>query len=182
MDYAGIRADETVGTRIGRWYTDTSPFVTTVARMAYTSFALQVKRQYQAMTLDDGVSVRFVQEDPYKTAAEMAYDVNTRRQLLVYSTQQGQEHPILSANQNNRFRAIHDYYGHHGAGNGQLVGFDRHGEEAAWVRHSEMFYGTGRMAMTTETRGQSSAFIWINRGDKFPPQKALMPPEWVMVR
>ena len=53
----------------------------------------------------------------------------------------------------------------------------RDGEEAAWVCHSRMFAGEAVRAMTTETRGQSSAFIWHCDDGNFPPQKALLLPE-----
>jgi hypothetical protein len=42
-----------------------------------------------------------------------------------------------------------------------------------------MFNGLGRRAMTSETRGQSSAFIWVNGGREFPPQKAVLLPDWI---
>ena len=42
-----------------------------------------------------------------------------------------------------------------------------------------MFTGLARRAMTTETRGQNSAFIWVNGGREFPEQKAILLPDWV---
>ncbi len=33
--------------------------------------------------------------------------------------------------------------------------------------------------MTTETRGQNSAMIWVMNGMGFPDQKAILLPDWV---
>lgn len=179
MDYSKITADIVRGPEIGRMYMDASPFVTTLARRAYAQFADQVEAQFRQMVQDDRIIVQFGPDDPYASHEEMIYDVNLHRRLKIYSTADDQAHPLLTREQNNRFRAVHDYYGHHGGGFGESVSFSRHGEEAAWVRHSQMFTGLARRAMTTETRGQSSAFIWINGGREFPEQKAILLPDWV---
>lgn len=179
MDYSKIMADPADGPRIGRLYLDTPsrPDAPSV-RDAYASFARQVHWQYDLMTRPVtrggyGVAVAFTDRDPYKSAGEMFQEVSTRSLLRVYRTQPDQGHPILSADTNDRFRAVHDYFGHFRSGRG----FDRHGEEAAWVCHSKMFVGSGVRAMTTETRGQSSALCWLT-SPEFPPQKALLLPEW----
>jgi hypothetical protein len=179
MDYSKIMADPADGPRIGRLYLDTPsrPDAPSV-RDAYASFARQVHWQYDLLTRPAdkggyGVAVVFTDRDPYPSAPEMFSEVSSRGLLRVYRTQEGQEHPILSAETNDRFRAVHDYFGHYMSGRG----FDRHGEEAAWVCHSRMFVGSGVRAMTTETRGQSSALCWIT-SPEFPPQKALLLPEW----
>jgi hypothetical protein len=86
-------------------------------------------------------------------------------------------HPLLSVNDNNMFRAVHDFFGHAGSGRGFLAD----GEEAAWISHSEMFSPLARKAMTTETRGQNS---WVNKYGKSPDgtqrfaeQKAFLLPD-----
>jgi hypothetical protein len=172
MDYSEIMAVPSVGREIGRLYMEASPVVTPLARIAYHSFACQVDAQYREMR--KSIKVEFTGEDPYVNALAMFEDVRSGW-LRVWMTQPEHSHPVLTMSQNNRFRAVHDFHGHFMTGRG----FDRHGEEAAWVRHSRMFSGLGRRAMTTETRGQSSAFIWVNRGERFPAQKAVLLPEWV---
>lgn len=179
MDYTKVEADPVWGTEIGRLYMEASPFITGLARYAYSRFAVQVDRQFDQMCRVDGIRVVFQAEDPYPDHEAMLKDVRDNRRLKIYATSEDQAHPLLSADQNNRFRAVHDYYGHHGGGLGESVSFSRHGEEAAWIRHSQMFSGLARRAMTSETRGQNSAFIWINSGREFPPQKAVLLPDWV---
>jgi hypothetical protein len=178
-DYAAITADPVRGPEIGRLYMDASPFITILARYAYAQFAKQVEAQYEDMTRRHGIRVEFQDDDPYPSYREMVDDVTDNRRLKIYRTAPDQAHPLLSADQNNMFRAVHDYFGHHGAGNGASLSFSRHGEEGAWVRHSAMFTGLARRAMTSETRGQNSAFIWINGGREFPEQKAILLPDWV---
>lgn len=179
MDYSKITADAVRGPEIGRMYVDASPFVTTLARHAYQRFADQVRAQFHRMIEVEKIIVRFVPDDPYANCDAMLYDVTTNGRLNVWSIPAEQSHPVLSRVENNMFRAVHDYYGHHGAGIGSPVSFSRHGEEAAWVRHSQMFTGLARRAMTSETRGQNSAFIWVNGGREFPQQKAVLLPDWV---
>lgn len=175
MDYHKIQADPVRGPEIGRMYMDASPFITGLARFAYARFAAEVDRQFAGLWNSHGVRVIFQDEDPYESSEHMARDVSRRSTLRVYRTTDEQAHPLLSAEQNNRFRAVHDFHGHFLTGRD----FSRHGEEAAWVRHSRMFTGLARRAMTTETRGQNSAFIWINGGREFPDQKGILLPDWV---
>ena len=121
------------------------------------------------MTKTLGVKVSFVADDPYKTSKEMFDDVS-KGVLKVLQTESTGSHPILSDEQNNKFRAVHDYFGHAATGRG----FGQDGEEAAWVHHSQMFTDKARAALTTETRGQNSFFN--NRGKTFADQKvALLP-------
>lgn len=175
MDYSKIEADAVRGPEIGRMYMDASPFVTSLARYAYRQFERQVDSQFEDLTNRWGVRVAFTDTDPYASAEEMFADVRNGW-LAVWRTQADQRHPVLPSRTNDRFRAVHDFHGHYLTGRG----FDRHGEEAAWVRHSRMFMGLARRAMTTETRGQSSALCWVLKGtDEFPPQKAILLPDWV---
>lgn len=171
MDFSKIMADEKVGTAIGRLYLKANPTVTRSTYLAYYRFSQEVERQYDQLIRE--VNVTFTDDDPYGDASELFRDIR-RGSFAVYATQPDQEHPLLSRVENNKFRAVHDYYGHYRA----QRGFDRHGEEAAWVAHSLMFAGISRRAMTTETRAQSSALCWITAPD-FPEQKAVLLPEWV---
>jgi hypothetical protein len=175
-DYAKIMADPVRGPEIGRLYLDASPFITTLARFAYDEFARTVEAQFADLTshYGYGLKVEFQEEDPYADAQEMFKDVADNRRLKVYATPEDQAHPLLGRHANDMFRAVHDFHGHYMSGRD----FSRHGEEAAWVRHSQMFSGLARRAMTTETRGQSSALCWIT-SPEFPPQKAVLLPDWV---
>lgn len=171
--FSDIIADEAQGTAIGQCYSEMPADVTAGARVAYSIFTQEVREQFAE--LRTFLKVEFTDEDPYRSAQEMFADVRGNARLKIYKTQDDQRHPLLSNWDNNRFRAVHDFHGHFSTGRG----FDRHGEEAAWFRHSQMFSTIARRAMTTETRGQSSAFVWVNGGETFPPQKAVLLPLWV---
>jgi len=177
VEYSKITADVVRGPEIGKIYMDASPFITTLARRAYAQFADQVERQFHELTSCKGygLNVIFQDDDPYPDASAMFDDVRNRATLKIYRTAAPFQHPLLSDEQNNQFRAVHDFHGHYMTGRD----FSRHGEEAAWVRHSQMFTGLARRAMTSETRGQNSAFIWILGGKEFPQQKAVLLPGWV---
>lgn len=106
----------------------------------------------------------------------MMRDVTENRRLQVRDSSDDfatNPHPILSVDDNNKFRAVHDFFGHAASGRGFLAD----GEEAAWVSHSGMFSPNARRAMTTETRGQNS---YYNAYNNFAEQKAfLLPDEYV---
>lgn len=172
MDYTKIVQDPRIGRTIGRAYLSAPERITPDVREAYARFTEQVDQQFGMLLRD--VRVTFTDDDPYADASELFQDIR-RGSFAVYRTQDDQRHPILTPDQNDRFRAVHDYFGHYRSGRG----FDRHGEEAAWVCHSMMFAGVATRALTTETRGQTSAFIYINGGREFPPQRAVLLPQWV---
>ena len=172
IDFSRIVADPAIGRTIGQAYLSAPGGITPLVRECYASFARQVDQQYGQLTRD--VRVTFTDDDPYTDASELFRDIR-RGSFAVWRTQGGQRHPILTPEQNDRFRAVHDYYGHYRSGRG----FDRHGEEAAWVCHSLMFAGSATRALTTETRGQSSALVWVNEGREFPPQRAVILPQWM---
>lgn len=157
---------------------------------AYKKLSEEVEDQYKFLTEEKGVKIEFVDKDPYvKTidgvdvpdAQAMMKDVMDNNTLKVYKTADDQVHPILSKDINDKFRAVHDFFGHAASGRS----FQGDGEEAAWISHSMMFSPLARRAMTTETRGQNS---WVNkfgldeagRPFKFAEQKAgLLPDAYV---
>ena len=136
----------------------------------YEALASEVEQQYDYMTKTLGIKVEFISEDPYKTSKEMFAEVSTGK-LRVLKTASTGAHPLFSNQQNDKFRAVHDYFGHAATGRG----FGQDGEEAAWVHHSQMFSKKARGALTTETRGQNS---WYNtRKNGFADQKVALLPE-----
>jgi hypothetical protein len=145
---------------------------------AYRAFRAETEAQFEVLTRSTGrgglgIQVEVSAADPYPDAATMVADLGSARRLRIFGTGgPGNRHPYLSAEQNNMFRAVHDVFGHLASGRG----FDRHGEEAAWFAHSRAYSPLARLAMTTETRGQTSMFIWHHQGRRFPDQKVMLLP------
>ena len=169
IDYKNVVANRERASRIADIY-ETLPKMDRDAVDEYEALASEVEEQFDFMTKTLGVKVEFVAEDPYKTSKEMFEDVS-RGTLKVLKTETTGAHPLFSDEQNNKFRAVHDYFGHAATGRG----FGQDGEEAAWVHHSQMFTEKARAALTTETRGQNSFFN--NRGKQFADQKVALLPE-----
>lgn len=92
----------------------------------------------------------------YHNSGEMLRDIHGHSNLTVYRG--GDKHEFLhnkdktGLNENEKFRAVHDYYGHGIHGNQ----FGPKGEEVAWHSHKKMFSHGASVAMTSETRGQNS--------------------------
>jgi hypothetical protein len=154
---------------------------------AYHQMGEEVGRQFDHMTKPRskggmGIDVSVQDSDPYGAAGfdgpdgwkrvmpEMRNDVMNNSHMGVLSTRSTGGHPFFSNDQNDMFRAVHDTFGHLAAGRG----VDRHGEEAAYQKHSAMFSPLARGALATETRGQNSALHY--NGGAFQDQKvAIMP-------
>jgi len=169
IDYTKVVANRDRASKIADIY-ETLPKMDRDAVDEYEALASEVEEQFDYMTKKLGVKVSFVAEDPYKTSKEMFADVSTGN-LKVLSTASTGAHPLFSDLQNDKFRAVHDYFGHAATGRG----FGQDGEESAWVHHSQMFTKKARAALTTETRGQNSFFN--NRGKQFADQKVALLPE-----
>lgn len=92
--------------------------------------------------------------EPYNSAVDQAHDVEVNHHLTLQSGLGG-DHSLLSREEYDRFRAVHDIFGHVGVGGG----FDRHGEYQAWLAHMSMYTGLGRDAMSSEYHGVNTA-MW----------------------
>jgi len=169
IDYNKVVANRERASRIADIY-ESLPKVDIDAIDEYESLASEVEEQFDFMTKELGIKVEFVHNDPYKSSKEM-FDDASKGVLKVLSTQTTGAHPLFSNNQNDKFRAVHDYFGHAATGRG----FGQDGEEAAWVHHSQMFTEKARAALTTETRGQNS--FYNSKGKQFADQKVALLPE-----
>jgi hypothetical protein len=174
IDYTKTVANRARAAKIADAY-DELPVDDKEAYEAYDALSSEVQAQFDYMTKTMGIKVEFVDSDPYKNSKEMFADAS-KGVLKVLKTSSTGSHPYLTDEQNDMFRAVHDYFGHAATGRG----FGQDGEESAWVHHSQMFSDLARGALTTETRGQNS---WYNsRGKQFATQKvALLPKEYWQV-
>lgn len=137
------------------------------AEQSYAAFAKEVESQYRLIE-ESGIKIEFTTSDPYPNSAAMMRDLRENRRLRVFKTDPGtgtDPHPYLTPEQNDKFRAVHDFFGHAGEG----YEFGPRGEDNAWRKHASMFSNMAIPAMTTETRGQNS---WVN----FLPKNMDLPP------
>jgi len=123
---------------------------------SYDQLARETQEQYDAL-LDSGIVLEYHDgAGKYASSKEMHSDVHLFNHLWVFRG--GTPHPFLSAidekglSMNDKFRAVHDYFGHAVNGNG----FGKIGEETAFASHSQMYSPLASMAMASETRGQNS--------------------------
>lgn len=164
-------------------------------RRSYAALSAETDAQFQYLTAPEsqgglGVTVEYVDRanNPYALPdgstdlQAMLQDVNKNKHIYVDKTSPGEGHPILSPEQNDRFRAVHDVFGHSRA----LNDFGRHGEEVAFQSHARMYSPEARRALASETRGQNA---WLNfsnenqarvaagQGKEFGPQRQGLMPE-----
>jgi len=163
-------------------YYDKAPRTDPAAAGPYLKLANWIEHQFEKVT--DVVEVWFTQFDPYKNAREMFEEINACGILRVFS--KGNAHPLLSREQNNRLRAIHDYFGHY-------IGeapFSLGGEVSAWRATDRLTYDPEvSAALTTEFLGQTAWFhygpfnYYSPKERPFPPQKAILIPRelWTLL-
>jgi hypothetical protein len=143
---------------------------------SYESLRREVPKQYKYLTSPVekgglGISVEVTHENPYNHPSEMAEDIKTNRRLKVLSTESTGGHSLFSNEENDMFRAVHDAFGHLATARD----FSKHGEEAAYSSHAQMFSKKARPALVSETRAQN-AYV-TNAGD-FPPNAPINVPDW----
>lgn len=137
-------------------------------RRSYAAMRGDVNRQHEFMTRSKeqggmGLTHEVVDHDPYTNASQMAEDVRGGR-IRTMATAATGSHAFFSDNDNDKFRAVHDVFGHASTGRG----FDRNGEEAAFLSHRQMFGKRAIPALASETRGQNSLLNY--GGGRFPDQ------------
>ena len=122
---------------------------------AYRQLAVETSEQFDRLPIS--MSFHRSGEGNYRGAKEMASDVHGNDHMYVF--QGGDPHDFLNRvdprtglNENEKFRAVHDFFGHAILGNE----FGPMGEEKAWSIHNQMYSPLAQMAMTAETRGQNS--------------------------
>lgn len=159
------------------------------AEPSYHALAEETRRQFDFMTKAKrhggmGMDVEVTKHDPYTKPsgapdpAGMTRDVRENNRIKVLSTETTGGHPLLSNEDNDMFRAVHDVFGHSATGRA----FDPHGEEAAFRSHYSMFSPAARPAMATETRGQNSAnnYAGLPKGS-FVDQKVVTLPSTQLI-
>jgi hypothetical protein len=124
-------------------------------KASYGALSKETAAQFDQLPVD--MSFHKNGEGNYANSNEMAKDVHGNNHLFVF--QGGEPHDFLSdvdpatgLTGNEKFRAVHDYFGHAALGNG----FGAKGEETAWGAHQQMYSPLAKLAMTAETRGQNS--------------------------
>ena len=113
---------------------------------AWKALAEETTRLYEALPKD--LRVRFSPGQPYATAADLHRVISTRD--LVISTDNN-FHPVWTCEENLRFRAVHDWYGH------ILTGYDftLDGEMGAYQATSELHTPCAKHALFTEVYVQA---------------------------
>jgi hypothetical protein len=124
---------------------------------SYEQLGIENAKQLDRM-LNQNMKLSYHQGDlNYANSPQMLEDALINRHLYVFGG--GEPHQLLNKidpytglNQNQVFRAVHDYYGHGPSG----ASFGPKGEELAYGTHSQLYSPLAKMAAATETRGQNS--------------------------
>lgn len=168
VDYSGVKTNRALLSELAHHY-DRLPENDPSSHRHFNAMKSEVGDQYHFLTHKMGIGVEVKDHDPYKNIHELRHDVEKNHRIQVLGTHATGGHPFFSDEENDKFRAVHDVFGHLATGRG----FDRHGEEAAFQAHARMFTHHALPALTSETRGQNGSLI-VN--GHFGPQKiAILP-------
>lgn len=145
-------------------------------RASYEALRQETNAQYDFMTKPKeegglGIQVEVTPDDPYAHPEDMAADLREGR-IKVFSSATTGVHDYLSEEENDRLRAVHDVFGHGAIGRG----FSRHGEEASWRSHRQMYSEAAQEALASEFRGKNSSVVW--RGE-FPENRLVGVPKFM---
>lgn len=133
---------------------------------AYGAMANEVKKQWDYAAQKMGMKFEpWTKEgQPYANSKEMMKDVADNKHLYFFQggdikadSLMAQVDPKTGLTYNDKFRAVHDLFGHAATG----FEFGPKGEENAYLAHRQMFPSEAIPALTSETRGQNS---WVNFG------------------
>lgn len=171
-DYSDVRVPIGLRARTARMYSEMAHDDPS-AHGAYAALAQEVHAQFEHMR-QLGIKVQVVDNDPYADVSEMVADVNTNRTLKVLSSSSTGGHPLFSDDTNDKFRAVHDFFGHAATGRD----FGRHGERATYLAHASTMKNPDAVrALYTETEAQNA---WLIKNKAFGPQKiGLLPDDMV---
>lgn len=168
-----VTADYEKGVRVAQAYQEmvSNPDDEAV-RAAYDAFMTLTDQHFDLITGAMGIQVDFVdQAEPYDSAAAMAMDLILGNHLYIATIciWPDSYHPVLGnerGGQYDRFRAVHDAFGHVAIG----VGFDRHGEYASWLFHALVCGNeVPCSAVSSELHGINST-LWVT--GRMPKAKA----------
>jgi hypothetical protein len=124
---------------------------------AYEQLGKENAQQLDKM-LNQGMNLSYHKGDlNYANSPQMLEDALINKHLYVFGG--GEPHQLLNKidpytglNENQVFRAVHDYYGHGTTGSQ----FGPKGEETAFAAHGQLYSPLAKMAAASETRGQNS--------------------------
>jgi hypothetical protein len=124
---------------------------------SYAQLRKEIDQQFDDM-VKGGMKLSYHQGDAnYFDSKEMLRDALVNNHLYTYRG--GDVHPLLNEmdefyglNSNEKFRAVHDFFGHGTTG----ATFGRKGEETAYGAHAQTLSPMARIAAAAETRGQNS--------------------------
>jgi hypothetical protein len=182
---AAVRADPNEIADLGRTVEKQSGVpnnapLSTSQQASYAALHRDIEDQYSALTRPKdkggmGVNVEVTADDPYPTPMAMRDDFEKNNRLKVYSTANTPtyDNPAMPPEINDKFRAVHDTFGHLATGRN----FSRHGETGAFEHHRQMFSPESHEAMTSELKAQSAALYW--KGDFQENKPYALTPEQV---
>jgi hypothetical protein len=151
-------------------------------RRSYEALRTEIGQQFDFMTKPKehgglGIRVEVPDQYPYASHQDMLKDVAGGRIQVQSSRSTGSTHEVFSQEENDRFRAVHDVFGHAAIGRG----FSRHGEEAAYQSHAQMFSPEARPALASETRGQNSVLNFTPGKAQFIDEQRMVDvPDWAV--
>ncbi len=142
-----------------------APMYDKKAEPAYRALAQSIEKIFKQIL--SKVDVEFVAGQPYADDKELSEQV--KKTGILYISTDFNEHPFFNAEQNLKFRAVHDWFSHIATG----AEFSQRGELKAYNAQAKLTPQAALPALFTEVVGQAA--YATTYGD-FPPQKVAILP------
>ncbi len=137
------------------WLRDNATALDVRIQNVYETFVQETEKQFEFISRHIRIEPWRQEGQPYANSRAMMDDVAKNKHLWVYEG--GDPHPFMTAEQNWKFRAVHDLFGHAKTG----FEFGPRGEFNATRAHAQMYTEEAWPALVTETIGQNA---WVNFG------------------
>lgn len=144
---------------------EAAPLYQKSAEPSYRALAASIEKIFKQIL--SKVDVQFVPGQPYADDKEMSEKV--KKTGILYISTDYNEHPFFNAEQNLKFRAVHDWFSHIATG----AEFSQRGELKAYNAQAKVTTKAALPALFTEVIGQAA--YATTYGD-FPPQKVAILP------
>jgi hypothetical protein len=173
------RVDQAVAREVAAAYLDAQDRRDPLTVTAFTQLAKESDRLFRWITRPARgrrLQVFFTTcETPYRDAQELIASVTDFHTLEIttVASHPDRHHPVMGnevGGAYDRFRAVHDAFGHAG----MKLGFDRDGEFAVWLAQERFHSPLARWALGSELHGQHSV-RWTT-GDIAEPKAILLEP------
>lgn len=160
---------------IGKAYVETAEFADEDSDSIREQYEV-IGHRHEILYEQIPVPVIWTHEDPYESAATLREQIDDEGELRVYTG--GSQSTYMTAEQNVKGRAVHDYFGHYRFD----ADFSVAGEFAVWQHTKNFYLPSTHCILFSDIVGQRCAAGYLDDGfasDQFEQRAFPAPDHWI---